>query len=102
MNRPLGPVISGLLACVVVCGQNRHTVDVCDITAVNNVNDCYYLDSSTIGRLKLEDYKVTNPSAVQFDPAMRQKELAALGASTAATLCQNPARLRRRCSDNHV
>ena len=89
MNNPLGALISGLLACIVVCGQNRRTVDVCDITAVNNVNDCYYLDASTIGRLKLEDYKVTNPSAVQFDPAMRQKELIALGPSTAATLCQS-------------
>lgn len=74
-----------LLACAAASGQSRVTV--CDITAVNNVTDCYSLNTSKIGGLKFEDYKVTNPSAVQFDPAVRLKELAALGPSTAAILC---------------
>jgi hypothetical protein len=57
-------------------------------TNVNNVNDCYFLDTSTIGGMKFEDYNVTNPAAALFDSTLRLKELAALGSSTAATLCQ--------------
>jgi hypothetical protein len=88
VNNPLRALVSSLLSCIAVYGQSQHTVWVCDITSVNNVNDCYFLDTSTIGGLKFEDYKVTNPTAIQFDPALRLKELAALGPSTAATLCQ--------------
>jgi len=43
-----------------------------------------------MGGLKYEDYKVTNPAAVQFDPARRMKELAALGLSNADALCAAP------------
>jgi hypothetical protein len=48
------------------------------------------VDSSVMGGVRFEDYKVTNPTAVQFDPAQRLKELEVLGASTADTMCQAP------------
>lgn len=77
----------GLLAALPLFGQpTLHTVQVCDVTGAN----CYDFDSSKIGGLRFEDYKVTNPAAVQFDPAIRLKELAALG-SNASTMCQTSA-----------
>src|SRR4051812_35003327 len=87
MNNPLRTLISGLLGCMAVCAQSQRTVQVCDLTDGKNGTDCYFLDSSKIAGLRIEDYKVANPAAVQFDPAVRLKELAALGPSTTATLC---------------
>jgi hypothetical protein len=43
-----------------------------------------------MGGLRFEDYRVTNPAAVQFDAAQRAKELSAIGSATAATLCKAP------------
>ena len=82
----------GLLACLVLSAQSRHTVEVCDLYLATDVNHpyCDFRDSATIGGLRFEDYKVTNPTAIQFDPAQRMKELAALGTSTANTLCEAP------------
>jgi uncharacterized protein (TIGR03437 family) len=88
MKHWLETLALGSLACVVASGQSRPAVSICDITAVNNVNDCYFLDTSKIGALKFEDYKVTNPVAIPFDLSVRQKQLAALGADITATLCQ--------------
>lgn len=88
MKVALGAVVTGLLASVAVSGQSPHTVWVCDTF---DGSDCHLVDSSVMGGLRFEDFKVTNPTAVQFDPAQRLKELAALGASTADTMCQAPA-----------
>ncbi len=87
MKIALGAAVSGLMACFLVCGQSQHTVWVCDTF---NGSDCHLADSSVMGGLRYEDYKVTNPAAVQFDPTQRVQELAALGTSTADTLCQDP------------
>jgi hypothetical protein len=81
-------LILGLVVCIAAWGQSRPSVSVCDITAVNNVNDCYFLDTSKIGGLKFEGYKVTNPAAISFDLSVRLKELAALGPDITAALCQ--------------
>lgn len=91
MNNPSGAIVAGLVACIGLFGQSQHTVDVCGLSAVLNVTDCYFLDTSTIGGLKFEDYKVANPAAVQFDPAQRLHELAALGPTITDALCQSPA-----------
>src|SRR5580693_7037332 len=88
MKVALGAVVTGLLASVAVSGQSPHTVWVCDTF---DGSDCHLVDSSVMGGLRFEDFKVTNPTEVQFDPAQRLKELAALGASTADTMCQAPA-----------
>jgi uncharacterized protein (TIGR03437 family) len=84
MKNAIGALISSVLACVAACGQSQHTVWVCDAL------DCHFIDSSVMGGLRFEDYKVTNPTAVEFDPAQRLKELASLGPSTAETLCAAP------------
>src|ERR1700692_2219694 len=78
-------VVSSFLACVVAFGQNQHFLYICDLA-----NNCYPIDTSVRGGLRFEDYKITNPAAVQFDPQQRLKELAALGPSTANTLCAAP------------
>jgi len=93
MKNALGAVVAGLLACVAVGGQSPHTVWVCDWAfagATGSETSCNLVDSSVMGGLRFEDYKVTNPAVVQFDPARRMKELAALGTSTADTLCEAP------------
>jgi hypothetical protein len=93
MNKLAGALVSGFLACTAVCGQVPHLVSICDVTdAIDTARDidCYSVNSSTIGGLRFEDYKVTNPTAVQFDPAVRLKELAALGPSITSILCQTP------------
>ena len=87
MKIALGVVVTVLLACVLVSGQSPHRVWVCDTF---NGSDCHMVDSSVMQGLRFEDYKVTNPAAVQFDPAQRLQELAALGTSTADALCQDP------------
>lgn len=80
-------IVSALLASVALCGQ--HTVINCGLP--NNPNpDCYLQDSATIGGVRYEDYKVTNPLAVQFDPVQRSQELAALGTANADIMCQVP------------
>lgn len=86
MKISLGAAITGLMACFLVCGQN-HQVEVCD---TGDGSDCHMVDSSVMGGVRYEDYKVTNPAAVQFDPAQRLKELAALGPSITDTLCAAP------------
>ncbi len=85
MRRAVGAVLSVLLACVVSSAQNQQSLYVCDLE-----NNCYPIDTSVMGGIRFEDYRVTNPAAVQFDPAQRLKELAALGPSTAATFCAAP------------
>jgi hypothetical protein len=75
MKVALGAVVTGLLASVAVSGQSPHTVWVCDTF---DGSDCHLVDSSVMGGLRFEDFKVTNPTAVQFDPAQRLKELAAI------------------------
>ena len=92
MKIALGAAVSGLMACFLVCGQSQHTVWVCDTF---NGSDCHLVDSSVMGGLRYEDYKVTNPAAVQFDPTQRVQELAALGTSTADTLCEDAAILQQ-------
>jgi uncharacterized protein (TIGR03437 family) len=90
MNNLSGAIVSSLLACIALCGQSQHTVQICGLPLANNVVNCYLQDSSTIGGVRYEDYKVTNPLAVQFDPAQRLKELAALGTSNTDTMCEAP------------
>jgi len=78
-------LVSSLLASVPLFGQ--HTVVNCGLP--NNPNpDCYLQESGSIGRLRFEDYKVTNPLAVQFDPAQRAKELAALDPANVDLMCR--------------
>lgn len=86
MKTVLRAAVAGLLACVVVWGQGPHTVWVCDTP---DGSDCHMVDSSIMAGVRFEDYKVTNPAAVQFDPAQRVQELAALGTSTADALCES-------------
>jgi len=66
--------------------QPRHSAQVCD---TDNQSDCYTVDTSTMGGIRFEDYKVTNPKAIFYDPALRLKALAALGAAKTQTLCQS-------------
>jgi hypothetical protein len=87
MKTAFGAAVIGFLACVVAGGQSQHTVPICGLPQSSN---CYLQDSSTIGGLRYEDYKVTNPLAVQFDPAQRLRELSALGTSTTDTMCKTP------------
>ena len=87
MKITLAAFFTGFLGCAVVSGQSPHTVWVCDTF---DGSDCHMVDSSIMGGVRFEDYKVTNPTAVQFDPAQRLKELAALGSATADTLCAAP------------
>src|ERR1035438_7097313 len=75
------------LGCISASGQSQHEVWVCDTF---DGSDCHMVDSSVLGGVRYEDYKVTNPAAVQFDPGQRLTELAALGASTADALCESP------------
>jgi uncharacterized protein (TIGR03437 family) len=75
-----------LAVCVLAHAQSPRRAQVCN---TYDQSDCYFVDTSTIGGIRFEDYKVTNPKAVQFDPALRLNELAALGNSTATTLCQS-------------
>ena len=90
MKKPLIAIVSGLLAPMALFGQvTENTVQVCGLP-VGSPN-CYALDSAAIGRVRHEDYKVTNPSAIQFDPAQRLKELAALGTANTDIMCQAPA-----------
>ena len=87
MKTAFGAAVIGFLACVAVRGQGGHTVSICE----NNLGtNCYLQDSSTIGAVRYEDYKVTNPLAVQFDPAQRLKELPVLGTSTTDTMRKTP------------
>jgi hypothetical protein len=89
MNKVIGVVVSSLLGCALAFGQSQHTVEVCGLDPDGTVN-CHLADSSVMGGVRFEDYKITNPAAVQFDPAQRLKELAALGASITNTLCAAP------------
>jgi uncharacterized protein (TIGR03437 family) len=84
MGYGLRVVVSGFLACAGALAQTAHHVEVCDWSG------CQSIDSSVMGGVGFEDCKVTNPSAVQFDPAQRMKELAALGPSIADALSQAP------------
>ncbi len=84
MHNALGAVVCGSLACILASGQTQHTAQVC------NGSGCYTIDTSVMGGIRYEDYKVTNPNAVEFDPAQRSKALAALGPATAQILCQAP------------
>jgi hypothetical protein len=77
------PVLLCLLGAAAI-GQTTHRAQVCDLS------DCYFIDTSIMGGLRFEDYRVTNPKAIQFDPARRSVELALLGSSIAQTMCQAP------------
>ncbi|HLK69491.1 MAG TPA: alginate lyase family protein [Bryobacteraceae bacterium] len=68
--------------------QTRHSAQVCD---TNDQSDCYTVDTSTIGGIRFEDYRVTNPKAIFYDPALRLKALGALGAAKTQALCQSSA-----------
>jgi uncharacterized protein (TIGR03437 family) len=83
MRSAVAAVALGFLVCGT--GQSQHVLFICDL-----VNGCYGINTSLMGGLRFEDYRVTNPAAVQFDPAQRQQELAAMGSSNAATLCKAP------------
>jgi len=85
MRRAVRVVVSGFLACVSSLAQPPHQVEVCDWTS------CQFIDSSVMGGLRWEDYKVSNPAATQFDPAQRLKQLNALGAANTDIICQAPA-----------
>src|ERR1017187_4884261 len=52
-------VVTGVLGCVVLCAQSPHTVWVCDTF---NGSDCHMVDSSVMGGVRFEDYKVPNPT----------------------------------------
>ena len=80
----------GILLSVVLLGQQTpHLVWSCAPKSndINDTTDCYPVDASVMGGIRFEDYKVADPSAVEFDPAMRLKELTMLGPSTAAAVC---------------
>ncbi|HLK62366.1 MAG TPA: alginate lyase family protein [Bryobacteraceae bacterium] len=78
-------LMAGICFCAApALAQSTHQSQVCDPSS------CTLIDTSVMGGLRFEDYKVTNPKAVQFDPATRSVELAQLGTSTAQTLCQAP------------
>lgn len=91
MKNRSGATVSALLGCIALCAQQtQHTVQICGLPVSPNVANCYLQDSSTIGGLRYEDYKVTNPLATQFDPAQRWNELVALGTSNTDTMCEAP------------
>jgi hypothetical protein len=84
MIRPL-PVLL-LFACAALHAQR--TAPVCN---TQDFSDCKNVDTSVIGGIRFEDYRVTNPIATFFTPSLRTQELSALGPSLAAQLCQaNP------------
>ena len=87
MTYGLRVVVLGFLACVGVLAQTTHQVWVCDTP---DGSDCHMFDSSVMGGLRYEDYSVTNPTAIQFDPAQRLAALAALGTSTSDSMCAAP------------
>lgn len=82
----------GFLVCAMMFGQQiPHFVMSCDPPRPGeNNSDCHAVDTTIMGGVRFEDYKVTNPSAVQFDPSERLKELTQLGPSTAAAMCAAP------------
>src|SRR5256885_14837853 len=81
--------LCGFLACAVAFPQTQHFVWSC-APGPNNTSDCHTVDTTVMGGIRFEDYKVTKPSAVLFDPAQRLKELAGLGPSAARTMCAAP------------
>jgi hypothetical protein len=92
ITRSVGVMVSGLLACALGFGQTPHFVWSCALspTDPNDTTDCHSVDTTVMGGVRFDDYRVTNPSAVQFDPALRLKELTALEPSNAAALCAAP------------
>ena len=72
------------LLCAVASGQTTHRAQVCGLSG------CYFINSSYMGGLRFEDYRVTNPKAIQFDPMTRSAELAQLRSSTTQSMCQAP------------
>jgi hypothetical protein len=88
MSRPLLlylQVTLGLLLSNTTAAQTTtHQAQVCD---TDSGSDCHFIDTSVMGGIRFEDYRVTNPAAVQFDPALRLQSLAALGTATAQAFC---------------
>jgi uncharacterized protein (TIGR03437 family) len=80
-------LVTGMLASVALFGQ--HTVLNCGLPN-NPKPDCFTQDSATIGGIRYEDYRVTNPLAVQFDPVQRSKQLAALDPANVDLMCRVP------------
>jgi len=89
VTNPTGAIVLGLIACNALCAQT-HRVQICGLPVPPNTVNCYQQDSATIGGVRYEDYKVTNPLAVQFDPTQRMQELAALRTSDTDTMCEAP------------
>ncbi len=84
MRRLIELSLAAFVACGGALAQTVHVVELCDWTG------CEWADSAVMGGVRFEDYKVTNPSAVQFDPVQRLNELAALGPTIADALAQAP------------
>jgi hypothetical protein len=72
------------LVCMTASGQSQHSARVCNTL---DGSDCYLIDTSVMGGLRFEDYRVSSPTSIQFDPARRLTELAAMGPAVAKTLC---------------
>lgn len=87
MKRFVEALVLTSITYIWAAAQNQHSVYVCDTF---NGSDCHMVDSTVMGGVRFEDYKVTNPAAVQFDPSQRVQELAALGTTTADALCDSP------------
>ena len=85
-------VLWGLFAAVSFGQQTPHLVWSCAPKSndINDTTDCYPVNASIMGGIRFEDYKVSNPSAVEFDPAIRMQELTMFGPSTAAAVCAAP------------
>jgi hypothetical protein len=66
-------VVSGFLGCLSALAQTTHQVEVCDWAG------CQFIDSSVMGGVHFEEFRVTNPAAVQFDPAQRLKRAYCFG-----------------------
>jgi hypothetical protein len=50
-------------------------------------SDCRTIDTSIMGGIRFEDYRVTNPKATFITPGLRTQELTALGPGLSAQLC---------------
>jgi hypothetical protein len=88
-------VLLPFVVCAMASAQSYHFLDICGLPPSgyippNGSPDCHFIDTSVMGGIRFEDYKITNPAAVQFDPAQRVKELAAMGPAIAATMSAAP------------
>ena len=61
MRSAAAAVVSSLLGCVAAFGQSQHFLYICDL--VNGSTDCYSIDTSVMGGVRFDDYKVTLDSS---------------------------------------